>query len=242
MSARVFLVGTDTTVGKTTVACALLHSARRAGVRAVPFKPTMTGRLGPKSDLGRLLAASGIDREQRDDVAPLRYQRPLAPGIADDPNPFLGRGTPTSDPASMLGRARWAIARLEQRNEARVSIIEGVGGLLVPMPGGTWQDHWIAGLGAAPIVVARAGLGTINHTLLTIDALRTRDLEPLGFFLSQLREFKDTSRDLNAEVIAHRSELPCLGYLPFLGKPQTLPENDDWHLPDLWPRLLGTDP
>ena len=236
---RVYLIGTDTNAGKTTVACSLLASARRAEIVAVPFKPAESGPDGPTSDHSRLLAAAGLDAGELDDVAPLRWRQPISPGLADDPNPFLGRGVSTSDVEGMLGRARWALARLEQRHSATLTLIEGAGGLLVPMPGGSWQPDWISGLRARPLIVARAGLGTINHTLLTIEALRVRELEPVGFVFTQLLARDDPSRVHNGTVIEQRSGVPCLGSLPFLGRPNEVPTDDGWLVPGFWPRLLG---
>lgn len=236
---RIYLVGTDTNAGKTTVACSLLASAVRASITVVPFKPAESGPGGPQSDHARLLAAAKLDASELEDVAPLRWRPAIAPGLADDPNPFLGRGVSTSDVEGMLGRARWALARLEQRHGATLTLIEGAGGLLVPMPGGSWQPDWISGLRARPLVVARAGLGTINHTLLTIEGLRVRNLEPIGFIFTQLLGREDPSRLHNAKVIEQRSGVPCLGNLPFLGRPNDYPDDDGWLVPGFWPRLLG---
>jgi dethiobiotin synthetase len=240
MSQRLFFVGTDTSAGKTQVICALLSAAARAGIVAVPFKPAESGPDGPASDHARLLAASILDESELEDLVPLRWKRPIAPGLADDPNPFTGRGAGVSELDAMLGRARWALARLEQRHTARVSLIEGAGGLLVPMPGGSWLPDWISGLRARPIIVARAGLGTINHTLLTIESLRVRELEPLGFVFTQLLARSDPSRTHNAAVIEQRSGVPCLGVLPFLGRPPQLPSTDEWLVPDFWARVLAS--
>ncbi len=240
MSRRLFFVGTDTGAGKTQVVCALLRAAAGAGVTVVPFKPAESGPSGPRSDQGRLLAASILDESELDDLAPLRWPKPLAPGLADDPNPFLGRGPGVSEFEAMLGRARWALARLEQRHTAAVSLIEGAGGFLVPMPGASWLPDWITGLRARPVIVARAGLGTINHTLLTIESMRVRDLEPLGFFFTQLLARDDPSRTHNAAVIEERSGVPCLGTLPFLGRPPQWPASDDWLVSDFWTRALAS--
>ncbi len=238
-SVRIFIVGTDTGVGKTLVTCALLTAAARAGVIAVPCKPAEAGPDGPTSDHARLLAASRLTRRELEDLSPLRWTEPLAPGMADDPRPFLGEGVSKSDPDAMLGRARWAIARLEQRHTAQVSLIEGAGGLLVPMPGGTWLPDWISGLRARPLIVARAGLGTINHTLLTIEALRIRDLEPLGIIYTQSIKRIDMSREANPKVIEQRAGVQTLGILPFLGRPAVLPTDDEWLNPGFWSQVLG---
>lgn len=236
---RIFLVGTDTAVGKTTVTCALVQAAARAGVAVVPFKPVESGPEGPTSDHARLLAAAGWSKKELEDLAPMRWTVPMAPGMADDPRPFLGEGVSKSDPDAMLGRARWSLARLEQRHRARVSLIEGAGGLLVPMPGGTWQPDWISGLRARPLIVARAGLGTINHTLLTIEGLRVRDLEPIGVIYTQSMKRADPSRDANPRVVEQRSGVRTLGLLPFLGRPAVLPSDDAWLVPEFWSLVVA---
>ena len=239
MSRRLFFVGTDTNAGKTQVICELLRAAAKAGVVAIPFKPAESGPGGPKSDHARLLAASILHESELNDLAPLRWAPAIAPGLADDPNPFMGRGPGVSDLDTMLGRARWALARMEERHSATLSLIEGAGGLLVPMPGGSWIPDWITGLRARPIIVARAGLGTINHTLLTIESMRVRELEPLGFFFTQMLAREDPSRAHNATVIEQRSGVPCLGTLPFMGRPAMLSPQDDWLVPDFWTRALA---
>ncbi|EDM74138.1 dethiobiotin synthase [Plesiocystis pacifica SIR-1] len=236
---RIFVVGTDTDAGKTVVTCALLQAAARASVTAIPFKPAVSGPEGPRSDHARLMAASILDPSELDELAPMRWPTPVAPGLAEDEAPFLGEGVSRSDPESLIGRARWALARIEQRHGAQLSLIEGAGGLLVPMPGGTWLPEWITALRARPLIVARAGLGTINHTLLTIEALRARELEPVGFIFTQLLPRHDPSRGHNAEVIATRSGLPCLGRLPFLGRPPVYPDDSSWLQPEIWSRLLA---
>jgi len=239
---RIFMVGTDTGVGKTTVTCALLGSAARAGLIAIPCKPAESGPEGPTSDRARLLAASRLGPRELEDLSPLRWPTAIAPGMADDPRPFLGQGVSKSDPDAMLGRARWALARLEQRHSAQLSLIEGAGGLLVPMPGGTWEPDWITGLRAQPLIVARHGLGTINHTLLTIEALRIRDLEPIGVIYTQTLKRNDISREDNPAVVEQRSGVPTLGLLPFLGRPPELPSDDAWLVEGFWSRVMTRAP
>jgi dethiobiotin synthetase len=233
---RVYLVGTDTAAGKTTVACALLLAARRAGVAVVPFKPAASGPPGPHDDPHRLLAAANLPETEADAVCPFRFAEPVAPGVAHDPARFLAAdGEPDGGP---LATAQWALARLEQRHAASLTLIEGAGGLHVPMPGGTWQERWIEGLTRHTLVVARAGLGTVNHALLTIDALRERGCPPVGFVLSQSAARADPSRQTNSRILETRAELPCLGTLPFLGRPPTLPADDRWLSPSIWSLLL----
>jgi dethiobiotin synthetase len=205
----VFLVGTDTGVGKTSVACALLE---RADVRSVvPYKPAQSGAPDePRSDAERLLAACRVPQLTLDDICTLRFAVPLAPGLADAAHRFVDDGSAID--RTPLSQCRAALARLIARTDPHVALIEGAGGLWVPMPGGTWQPEWIRELADHVVVVGRAGLGAINAALLTIDALRALELAPLGFYLSETAT-PDPSNEHNAAVIARARELPHLGTL-----------------------------
>ncbi|MCH9685754.1 MAG: dethiobiotin synthase [Deltaproteobacteria bacterium] len=223
MSRRVFVVGTDTGVGKTAVTAALLHTARDRGVRMVPFKPAQSGEDDP-SDIERLLDAAGLDRSNVDVACPLRFDPPLAPGLAEDAAPFLDVTSqlPTHErtpPGAVLD----ALDRWEALTQPSVTLVEGAGGLQVPMPGATWQGSWISALAARTLIVGRAGLGTINHTLLTIDALRHLGRPPLGFILSQTSTATDPSVDDNARVIETASGVAHLGTLPHGPEPASAP-------------------
>ncbi|HEY8379289.1 MAG TPA: ATP-dependent dethiobiotin synthetase BioD [Nannocystis sp.] len=216
---RVFLVGTDTDCGKTTLACALLRAGARAGLRVLPFKPAASGAPGPEGDPERLAAASDLGVTAAE-ICPLRYAEPLAPGIAADRGAFLRGGmiddglkdrVEETEPFKQVERA---LGALEARIGPDVTLIEGAGGLWVPMPGGTWLPGWIAGLGAASVVVGRLGLGAINHALLTIFALRRLGLPPRGFFLVDTRGEDDPAKAENPGIVAQASGVPCLGVLP----------------------------
>lgn len=234
---RLFLVGTDTDVGKTTLACALLRAGAAAGLRVLPFKPAASGPGGPGGDPERLAAACslGVTAAQ---ICPLRYAEPLAPGIAEDPRGFAGRvelDVPgdLSGQAGPFGQVKAALAGLEAELRPDVTLVEGAGGLWVPMPGGTWLPAWIAGLGAAPVIVGRLGLGTINHTLLTVAALRRLGLVPRGFFLVDTTGEDHPARRDNPAVLAAASGLECFGILPYTaGGAPALPA-------DVWARLRG---
>ncbi|MBL9101337.1 MAG: AAA family ATPase [Myxococcales bacterium] len=235
---RVALVGTDTDCGKTEVACALLRAARAAGVRALPFKPAASGADGPAGDPERLVAAAGLAGLSAAEVCPLHYAAPVAPGLAEPGGTDMSWGTwhegHVVSEGGPLARVRAALGGLEARYAPTLTVIEGAGGLWVPMPGGTWLPAWIAGLRAAPVVVGRLGLGTINHTLLTISELRRIGLPPRGFFLAETCASEDPSRAHNERVIVAASGLPCLGVLGWQAKPDAA-----WLRPRAWERLLG---
>lgn len=232
-----FLVGTDTDCGKTTLACALLRAAAGAGLRALPFKPAASGPEGPSGDPERLAAASDLG-VTASEICPLRFAEPLAPGIVEDAQRF-SQGPRLDVSRDMLretgpiGHVRRTMEALEAKHRPAVTLIEGAGGLWVPMPGGTWLPAWIAGLAAAPVVVGRLGLGGVNHALLTIFGLRALGLPPRGFFLVDTHSSPDAARTHNPAVIAAASGLPCLGVMPFAATSTT------WLAADAWAQMTG---
>ncbi|PCC71399.1 dethiobiotin synthase [Nannocystis exedens] len=235
-----FLVGTDTDCGKTTLACALLRAAAHAGLRALPFKPAASGPSGPAGDPERLAAASDLG-VAASEICPLRYAPPLAPGIVDDASAFvsgprLGFLKDTAQETGPIGHVRTVMEALEAAHRPDVTLVEGAGGLWVPMPGGTWLPAWIAGLRAAPIVVGRLGLGGVNHALLTIFALRALGLPPRGFFLVDTHGGPDAARAHNPAVIAAASGLPCLGVMPHAAA------DASWLAAEAWATMTGAAP
>lgn len=215
MARRFFLVGTDTDCGKTTVACALLRAMRAASVKGLPFKPAASGDV--PGDPERLVAAAAIAGLTVDEICPLRYAAPVAPGLAAPGglDMFLRTGQEILSSTPEIDASCVRLAALEEKYRPAVTVIEGAGGLLVPMPGGGWLPAWIAGFGAQAIVVGRLGLGTINHCLLTFATLERFGLPARGFILAQTHPGDDPSHAHNEQVIAAASGVPCLGVLAF---------------------------
>lgn len=234
---RVMLVGTDTDCGKTTIACALLRAARAAGLRVLPFKPAASGPAGPDGDPERLLAAAALPGLTLEQLCPLRFPAPVAPGLAEDGVSDMSKWTCLNEHVepTTLALVRAALERLEAQHVPDLTLIEGAGGLWVPMPGGSWLPAWISGLAAAPVVVGRLGLGTINHCLLTILGLRQLGLPPRGFFLAQTLPGAEASHAHNERVIAAASGLECLGVLAH----GTDPEDTSWLRPGAMSRLTA---
>lgn len=209
---RIYFVGTDTGVGKTRVTCALIRAAAREGWRCLPFKPAQSCTPDEPTDASALLRAAGLSAADEPLVAPYSYPIPVAPGLADDPHPFL---TSTSASPPDLAHVGAHLQRWEQTHPSHYTFIEGAGGLHVPMPFGSWQPTWIQTFADASIVIGRAGLGTINHCLLTIDALRALGRPPAGFVLSEVTPTAaDPSSASNAAIIERARGLPYLGTLP----------------------------
>jgi dethiobiotin synthetase len=197
-----FVTGTDTGVGKTEVSCAIVAEARAAGLDLAAMKPAESG-LGPgaPSDSERLRAAAG----GADDpalVCPYRFAAPLAPAVAAR---LEGAEVRLE---VILGAARALLAR------HAALLVEGAGGLLVPLTaGGTYADLAVA-LGLPVLVVARAGLGTVNHTALTVEALRARRLAVAGVILNRIGPADDPSVPHNAAEIERLCGVPVLATLP----------------------------
>ncbi|HTP26251.1 MAG TPA: dethiobiotin synthase, partial [Anaeromyxobacteraceae bacterium] len=158
-----FITATDTGVGKTEVACALLRGHRARGLDLVAMKPAQSGLAeGELSDAERLRAAGAMDPE--DLVCPYRFAPPLAPGVA-----ARLAGTVVS-----LERILESARRLSSLHSAL--LVEGAGGLLTPLSESATCAELAVALQLPVLVVARTGLGTVNHTALTCEALRTRHL------------------------------------------------------------------
>jgi dethiobiotin synthetase len=195
-----FVTGTDTGVGKTFVACALAAALRGRGVRVGVMKPIETGVVGEPEDAQALRAAAG-DPAPLDDVCPYRLRAPLAPAVA-----ARLEGVPLD-----VDRL---VALVERRTrEAGVLLVEGAGGLLVPVAGRvTWVE--IAARLALPILIVAANrLGTVNHCALTARVAAAAGLRARGFVLSQTTPQTDESAATNADTIAGLTGLPVLAEL-----------------------------
>lgn len=204
-----FVTATDTGVGKTEVACALLRAARAAGLDAVGLKPAQSGHAaGEPSDAERLRAASG-GVEPLEAICPYTFAAPLAPAAAAR---LEGREV-------SLARVVDAARALAARHAAVV--VEGAGGLLVPLTDReTYADLALA-LGLPVLLVARAGLGTVNHTALTVEALARRGIPLAGIVLNRTGPRDDPSVAHNAAEIArltHREPIALLPWEPDIAR------------------------
>jgi dethiobiotin synthetase len=161
-----FVTGTDTGAGKTVVAAAVGAALRAAGMSVATFKPVVTGTDEPEPgrpmDDELLAAVTGAAPEQ---VAPVRFGPPVSPHLAAE---LTGAAI---EPPALFAAARRAAAA------AGVLVAEGVGGLLVPLTLGYSIRDFAVDLGLPLLVAARPGLGTINHTLLTLEAASAVGLE-----------------------------------------------------------------
>jgi dethiobiotin synthetase len=209
----VFVTGTDTGCGKTAVACALARSMRAAGRRVRVLKPIETGcERGVPADALALAEAAGDDAPL-ERLCPYRLALPAAPEVA-------ARAEGVS-----IDVARIEAALALARSDADLVIVEGAGGLLVPV-GAELDMAGLAELLGLPLVVAaRAALGTINHTLLTLEAARARGLRVLGVAVSHTHPALAPADRRNLDLLLERLPVPFLGELPHGGK--TLPAGFD---------------
>jgi dethiobiotin synthetase len=197
-----FVTGTDTAVGKTVVTAGITAALRARGHRVGVVKPIQSGALAddPAGDAELLKRWTGV-AEDASEIAPYSFAAPLAPLVAAE---LEGR-------AIALADAVEAVQAIAERYES--VIVEGAGGLMVPL-GTDWTvADLVLALGLPVLVVARAGLGTVNHTTLTVLALRSLGLEPIGVVLNGAT---DDSSARNAPLIEQLAAVPVLGRTPLL--------------------------
>lgn len=186
-----FITGTDTGVGKTVITAALLATLRAQGVDALAVKPVLTGTdevpapLWP-ADHMLLASLAGVD------VATVNF---AAYGPAVSPHLAAALSGSPIEPAGLVEAIRGAGSGRE------IVLVEGVGGLLVPLGDGFDVRMLAAELDLALVVVARAGLGTINHTLLTLEAARSAGLEVAGVVLNRWPRAPGAIERSNRETI-----------------------------------------
>jgi dethiobiotin synthetase len=167
-----FVTGTGTEVGKTVVAAVLARSAAAAGARVAVFKPAVSGLdEGGESDHAVLRRASG-SAQSDDEIAPYRYGPPVSPHLGAE---LAGEAI---DPARLRSAAEHAGGGVD------VLIVEGVGGLLVPLTLGYLVRDFARELALPVVIAAGPGLGTINHTLLTVEGVRAVGLEVAAVVLT----------------------------------------------------------
>ncbi|MEM7681737.1 MAG: dethiobiotin synthase [Planctomycetota bacterium] len=218
------VLGTDTGVGKTRVACLIAKAIRltHPGARVGPLKPaasgcTHDGPTGRSEDADALRSASGTDLPD-DVVCPVRYRLPLAPGVAAQRQGGFGDG---------WARIHRALEALTQRSD--VVLVEGIGGVQVPMDAGDRATRrppitvldFAAALGWPAVVVARPSLGTLNHTALTVDALRLAGVGVIGLIVHAMPQGPsavedDPSLADNVDWLSRMSGAPVLTVTPRL--------------------------
>jgi dethiobiotin synthetase len=195
----VFVTGTGTEVGKTVVAAVLAHTLASEGKRVAVFKPAVTGLddypdTEPWAGLGEaadhvVLREAAETKQSDEEIAPYRYGPPMSPHLA------AALAGEEIDPGRLREGARVAA------DGAEALVCEGVGGLLVPLAPGYLLRDFAADLGLPLVVVASPGLGTINHTLLTVEAARAAGLAVELIVLTPWPDTPNRLEESNRETI-----------------------------------------
>ena len=200
------VTGTDTGVGKTVVAAAIVAALTARGLRVAPVKPVVTGLDEPEPgrplDHELLAAAAGL--ADGGAVTQLTFGPAVSPHLAAE------LGGITVEPAVLVAAARSAA------EGADVVVGEGAGGLLAPLTGGYLIRDYALDLGLPLVIAARPGLGTINHTLLTIESARAAGLGVLGVVLTPWPDEPDALQRSNRDTIAALGDVE-VATLPFVG-------------------------
>jgi dethiobiotin synthetase len=188
-----FVTGTDTEVGKSVVAAAICAALSARGEQVAAFKPAVSGLDDAPSGWPpdhELLAAAASAGQRPEDVAPYRFGPAVSPHLAAEL-----AGEPL-DPRRLAETARAFAA------ESDVLMCEGVGGLLVPLTPGYFVRDLAIDLGLPLVVAARPGLGTINHTLLTVESARAAGLTVAGVVMTPWPEDPGRLEESNRETVA----------------------------------------
>ena len=223
----IFVTGTDTGVGKTLIACALAAWCRRQGLDVGVMKPIATGgralTIGGKkrwlSDDARRLARAAASEDPWALVNPICFREPLAPWTA-----ALRART-----SIQMQTVIEAVHTLARRHE--FLIIEGVGGLLVPLSARATVADLARRLALPMVLVARAGLGTLNHTLLSLRCAHQGGLQSAGVVLNQATPpardpMGHLAQRTNPLILKRLVSVPIVGPLPF--RTSSASSLDEW--------------
>lgn len=199
MGKIVFITGTDTGVGKTVLTALLLSALQDEGIKTAVMKPFSCG---DRAD-ARLFLKLQKGEVSIDQINPYHFKKPVAPLIAASPDSIR-----LKDVLKTIRRAR---------NPADILLVEGCGGLLVPLGPGYSIGDLIKSLRPSVIVVGRNSLGTINHTLLTVKWLQQNRVTLLGVVLMDQAR-RDESAKTNARTLSQFLKPVEVVVCPFLGQ------------------------
>ncbi|HEC25071.1 MAG TPA: dethiobiotin synthase [bacterium] len=216
MSDKIFFItGTDTNIGKTLVSLLLLLAFKQHGLNAGFMKPVETGvkvdKAGSKNYTdGRYLKNLGDLTEALDVITPFTFKSPLSPYAASK---YEG---------NTLCIKEILLRFYELSNNYDYMIVEGAGGMLVPLK----QKHFMIDIAkyidAGVILVTKAGLGMINQTLLNIEYVKIHDIKISGIIINNVLNETDESIFSNKEVLSEYIDIPILGEIPYIGTKKQL--------------------
>jgi dethiobiotin synthetase len=198
-----FITGTDTEIGKTFIACALLHALRKQGLQAIGMKPVAAGfnAEGKNEDVERLIAASAY-QAPRELINPYALRAAVAPHIA------------AAEEGIHIELPRIVSAFEQLQTSADAVLVEGVGGFCVPLSSTCDTADLAVVLNLPVILVVGMRLGCLNHAQLTQEAIRARGLKLAGWVANridpEMSHFNENLRALDAYINA-----PLLGVVPY---------------------------
>ncbi len=209
---RFFITGTNTGVGKTVVAAGVALALKRTGVSTVVIKPVESGcklKNGVLMPSDALFHAEMLEIEEPiDAICPVKLRHPLAPMAAAE---LENVNIQTED---------WLPAYREFSWKYQVVLVEGAGGIMVPIRNDYLFSDMAAELEIPVILVAGTELGTINHTLLSLEHARNRGLKVLGIIFNQTRpgRRRTLAEKTGPALVSRFTEVPVLGFFPFVKK------------------------
>lgn len=196
----IFITGTDTEIGKTVIAGGIAASLKRSRVNVGVMKPISTG---DTSDAQFLKHAAQAD-DTIASINPIQLYHPLAPSVS----------------ARLEGKQidfsiiKTAFSKLKEKYD--FLIVEGVGGIAVPLNDDFLVAHLISQLELPILIVAHAGLGTINHTMLTVAFARQFNLQIAGIVLNQFHpETASLAEQTNPAEVERLTQVPVIGVVPY---------------------------
>jgi dethiobiotin synthetase len=200
MSRGIFVTGTDTGVGKTYVVAAILAELRQGGVKAAAYKPISCGE-GGRADAR--IYWELMDREQPLDLLnPVYLKHPLAPSVA----------AKLEHHRIDLAKIRRAYSQLTTHYS--LVLVEGAGGLLVPIKRNYFVADLAKELRLPLLIVSRLGLGTINHSLLTVRQAQAMGLKVKGIVLNDTLGRRGLAERTNVTAVSELCGVPLLGVMP----------------------------
>jgi len=206
VSSGFFVTGTDTGVGKTLVACALLRALASTGKSVIGMKPVAAGSEGGRwSDVDALAGASNVDAPDRL-VNPYRFDPPIAPHIA------------AAIAGSRIDIEAIARACEELLRRAQLVVVEGVGGFLVPLNERETAADLARRLALPAVLVVGMRLGCLNHALLTSEQIEATGLRCAGWVANCIAPDMP-QLDANIDALRERLDCPLLGVVPFQRDP-----------------------
>ncbi len=205
-----FVVGTDTDVGKTYISCNIIRQIRASGESIGAYKPVCSGAVPTQAgeqiwaDVEELRAATN-NKFSRDQICPQQFQAPLAP-----PRAAALESRKVEETLLVDSLEVW-------KSQVDFLLIEGAGGLLSPVSEQLTNASLAQKFGFPILIIARAGLGTINHSLLTIESAQSRGLRIAGIILNEKKPRlsgtdRDDSLQYNLQDLRSWTKSPVLGY------------------------------